>query len=119
LRVLVVDDYADARASLRILLELWGHDAREAADGEEALRVADAFEPHAFLLDLGMPRIDGFAVARHLRRDARFANALLVAISGYGQEKDVAQARAAGFDLHLIKPIDLDVLEDLLRHRQP
>jgi two-component system, OmpR family, response regulator len=114
LRVLVVDDCPDLRASLRILLGLWGHDVREAPDGHAALRLAAAFRPDAVLLNVGLPGLDGYEVARRLRRLPGLGGVLLVAVTGYGSPKDVAACRAAGFDHHLLKPFDPVALERLL-----
>jgi CheY-like chemotaxis protein len=120
LRVLVVDDCPDTRASLHILLELWGFEVREAADGPSALAEASAFQPEAVLLDIGLPGLDGYQVARRLRQMFGRGQVLLVAVTGYGRESDQARARAAGFDHHLLKPVpDLDLLRDLLASRTP
>jgi CheY-like chemotaxis protein len=117
LRVLVADDCPDLRASLRLVLTLLGYQVVEAADGAAALAAARAFRPHVALVDLAMPRLDGLQVARQIRQDTSLRDALLVAVSGYGQEEDVASARAAGFDHHLLKPFDLDTLQALLGAR--
>jgi CheY-like chemotaxis protein len=115
LRVLVVDDSPDLRLSTCALLGLWGHDAREAPDGPAALEAADAFRPEVVLLDLRLPGMDGFAVARQLLRLPHLARPRLVAVTGYGQEDDVARARAAGFDLLLVKPVEPEELRLQLR----
>jgi CheY-like chemotaxis protein len=115
LRVLVVDDSSDMRATVRVLLGLWGHQTAEAADGHAALSVAATFLPDAVLLDIGLPRLDGYEVARRLRRLPGLADVLLIAITGYGTPQDVAAGRAAGFDHHLLKPFDPTELERLLR----
>jgi CheY-like chemotaxis protein len=114
LRVLVVDDCPDTRASLRLLLRLWGHDTREAGDGPSALRLAGEFRPQAVLLDLALPGLNGYEVARQLRLLEGLAGALLLATSGFGEVRDLEQSRAAGFDGHLLKPLDLGELERLL-----
>ena len=113
-RVLVVDDSSDARSSLRVLLELWGHDVREAADGRAALELARAFRPQVVLLDLGMPLLDGYQVARRLRKTPGLEGTLLIAATAYAQPLDVVSTREAGFDHHLGKPFDLDLLQRLL-----
>ena len=113
-RVLVVEDNADAREALTMLLEETGHDVRAAADGMEALSQAEQFIPDVVLLDIGLPGLDGYEVARQLRASPRSADALLVAITGYGQPEDRALARAAGFDYHLLKPVESRRLFDLL-----
>jgi CheY-like chemotaxis protein len=113
-RVLVVDDCPDTRATLRTLLGLWGFEVFEAADGPAALRAARTCRPGVVLLDLAMPGLDGYEVARRLRRMPDLGGALLIAVSGYGREQDVARAQAAGFDHHLLKPADPEDLERLL-----
>ena len=113
-RVLVVEDNADAREALTMLLEESGHDVRAAADGMEALSQAEQFTPDVVLLDIGLPGLDGYAVARQLRASPRSADAMLVAITGYGQPEDRALARAAGFDYHLLKPVEPTRLFELL-----
>src|SRR5436305_5596467 len=113
-RILVVDDSSDARTSLRILLELWGHDVREAADGRAALEVARAFRPQVVLLDLGMPLLDGYQVARRLRQTPGLEGTLLIAATAYSQPLDVVSTRAAAFDHHLGTPSDLDLSQRLI-----
>jgi CheY-like chemotaxis protein len=117
LRVLVVDDCPDTRESLHILLHLWGHDSAEAADGPAALELAAAFRPDAFVLDVGMPGMSGYDVARRLRRLPALEDVLLIAATGFGQARDLAASRAAGFDYHLVKPFDPAQLERLLACR--
>lgn len=112
--MLVVDDNVDAAESLAMLLRATGHDVRTAHDGPTALEAADAFLPHAVLLDIGLPKLNGYEVARRLRQRPAFQKALLVAMTGYGQDSDQQQARAAGFDHHLVKPADHAVLMKLL-----
>jgi CheY-like chemotaxis protein len=113
-RVLVVDDNVDSAESLALLLELYGHDVRLAHDGLTALDEARASAPDVVLLDIGLPKMDGYAVARHLREEPALAHVRLIAMTGYGQEEDRRRAREAGFDHHLVKPVDLDSLRDLL-----
>jgi CheY-like chemotaxis protein len=118
LRVLVVDDCADTRDSLRILLRLWGHETAEAADGLAALGLAATFHPDAVLLDLAMPGLSGYEVARRLRCVPGLEHVLLIAATGFGQARDLAASRAASFDHHLVKPFDPAQLERLLACRQ-
>jgi two-component system CheB/CheR fusion protein len=106
-----VDDLVDAAESLAALLRLAGHDVRTAHDGESALAQALEFEPQVVLLDLAMPRVDGFSVAGRLRQLPGMQNVCLIAISGYGRECDIAASRRAGFDAHLLKPVELHELE--------
>jgi PAS domain S-box-containing protein len=113
LRVLVVDDNEDVLTSMTMLLELEGHAVTTAQDADSTLRAVADFRPEVVLLDLGLPGADGYAVARRLRSE--FGNELLlVAVTGYGQPEDRAKSRAAGFDHHLLKPVDFDALQRLL-----
>jgi CheY-like chemotaxis protein len=114
-RVLVVDDNADAREALRFLLEDEGHEVRTAGDGPDALREAESFCPDVVLLDIGLPGMDGYEVARRLRTLPAARNALIVAVSGYGQAEDRERSRAAGFDDHLLKPVSPNRLLDLVK----
>jgi len=114
LRVLVVDDDLDTTESFRILFTLWGHHVETANDGPAALAAAAAFRPDVVLLDIMMPGMDGYEVARRLRRMPELRETLLIALTGLGRPADVADARAAGFDRHLVKPADLAELERLL-----
>jgi CheY-like chemotaxis protein len=117
-RVLVVDDNADAADSLAMLLEVRGDAVRIAYDGLEALEAADAFKPEVVLLDIGMPKLSGYDVARRLRES--FGDAMLiVAITGWGQEDDRQRARDAGFNHHFTKPVDFEVLLDLIEREAP
>jgi PAS domain S-box-containing protein len=113
-RVLVVDDNADSAGTMAVLLRLWGHEARSAEDGEAALAIAKEFRPEAVLLDIGLPQIDGYEVARRLRALPELEGVLLIAMTGYGQEQDRRRARRAGFDHHLVKPADPEELRRLL-----
>jgi two-component system CheB/CheR fusion protein len=118
LRVLVVDDNVDAAATLAVLLENDGHEVRRAHDGPGALTAADAFRPDAVFLDLGLPGMDGYEVARRLRLRANDSRPLLVAVSGYGRDEDRRRSRMAGFDHHLVKPAELSVLRSALAGRR-
>jgi two-component system CheB/CheR fusion protein len=120
-RVLVVDDNADAREALRFLLDDEGFEVRTAADGPDALAQAETFCPDVVLLDIGLPGIDGYEVARRLRTLPVTRNARIVAVSGYGQAQDRERSRAAGFDDHLLKPVSPSRLLDLVKlpnHRE-
>jgi PAS domain S-box-containing protein len=113
LRVLVAEDNADSADLLSALLVANGYDVRTARDGTAALALAEEFRPDVALLDLGMPKVDGYEVARRIR--AMLAErVLLIAISGWGQEEDKKRAKAAGFDHHLTKPVEFSALEQLL-----
>ena len=113
-RVLLVDDNADARESLAMLLRLWGHELRPVPDGTAALEDAERFRPDVVLLDIGLPGLSGYEVARRLRRLPGLAGALLVAVSGYGQDEDRRKSQEAGIDNHLTKPVDPDALQAIL-----
>jgi len=112
-RVLVVDDNEDAANSLATLLEVMGYEVRTAYDGPEAIEAADEFQPAVALLDIGLPRLSGYDIARHVR-EQRGTEVLLVAITGWGQEDDRRRAREAGFDHHFTKPADFEVLLELI-----
>jgi PAS domain S-box-containing protein len=113
-RVLVVEDSADARQSLRLLLELAGHEVEAAADGPTGLARLRTFRPDVALIDLGLPGMDGYAVARAARERPETRAIRLVAVTGYGQAEDRRRALAAGFDLHVTKPVDASMLDEVL-----
>ena len=113
-RVLVVDDNEDAAESMGMLLELLGVDARIASDGMQALEVAQSYEPELILLDIGLPDIDGYEVARRIRASPSAPQPMLVALTGWGQHEDQVKAREAGFDHHMVKPADLEAVRVLL-----
>ncbi|HEY6823076.1 MAG TPA: ATP-binding protein [Steroidobacteraceae bacterium] len=102
-RVLIVDDYADSAESLALLVRSWGHEVTTARDGPAALALVERFAPDIALLDIGLPRMNGYELARQLRALARHRPLRLVAMTGYGREEDRRASRAAGFDLHVIK----------------
>ena len=112
-RVLVVDDYADAAASMAALLRHDGQEVRLAHDGPSALSAARDFRPHVVLLDIGLPGMNGFEVARALRATPETRECTLVAVSGYGQPDDQKKSQEAGFDHHLVKPVDLQLLQEI------
>jgi|HubBroStandDraft_2_1064218.scaffolds.fasta_scaffold06953_2 signal transduction histidine kinase len=118
LRVLVVDDNADAADSLAWLLRHGDHEVRTAHDGRQAVEVAHEFRPQAVVLDLGLPEIDGYEVARRLRQHADTRGALLVALSGYGQQEHRRRSSEAGFDYHFVKPLDFGGLQRILLEAQ-
>ena len=113
-RVLVVDDNADIVETTTLLLAMSGHQVRSAKDGLQALQVATAFRPDVVLLDIGLPLMDGYEVARRLRLEPATTGALLVALTGYGQEGDRQRGREAGFDAHLLKPVDPQALARMI-----
>jgi PAS domain S-box-containing protein len=114
-RVLVVDDSEDSARSFAMVLELNGHEPRVVHDGPEALRVAPLFAPDVVFLDIGMPVMDGYEVCRRLRASELGPRLTIVALTGWGAEGDKERTRAAGFDLHLVKPVDPDRIEAVLR----
>jgi signal transduction histidine kinase/ActR/RegA family two-component response regulator len=112
--ILLIEDHADARRALQRLLQLWGHTVDIAEDGPIGVDLASSLKPQIALVDIGLPGLDGYAVAREIR--ARLGNSIrLIALTGYGQPDDHARTRAAGFDLHLVKPIDAQLLSQLLK----
>ena len=112
-RVLVTDDNVDGAETLAIVLRRRGHDVRVAHSGSDTVEIAQNFQPHVVFLDVGMPGMDGYETARQLRAMAGLENALLVALTGFGQESDRQRARKAGFDEFLVKPALPDVVADL------
>lgn len=114
LRVLVVEDNEDVARSLAMLLELWGHNAEVVHRPEAALDAAHAHPPAVVLLDIGLPGMDGYQLAKKLRLQQGCEKVVLVAMTGYGQDEDRRRAEEAGFDHHLVKPVDPDVLQQLL-----
>jgi signal transduction histidine kinase len=118
LRILVVDDNEDSAESMSMLLQCDGHETDTAYSGETALRLALSLRPDVVLLDIGMPGMLGYEVARRLRSLDEAMHAMLIAVTGYGRESDVVKAIDAGFDHHLVKPVDFDKLRSLLATRQ-
>lgn len=114
MKILVVDDNRDAATSLSMLVEVLGHEQRVAFGGLEALALVEGFVPDVVLLDLGMPGIDGFETCRRLRQQPWGSRVIVIAVTGWGQAEHVQMTRAAGFDLHLTKPVPPDELVALL-----
>ena len=115
-RVLIADDNRDAAEALSLRLQLAGHEVRVVHDGVEAVSAAEAFSPEVVLLDLGMPRMDGYAAARKMRTSPWRRKATLIALTGWGQQEDRDRSAAAGFDLHLVKPVgEVELFEALGR----
>jgi two-component system CheB/CheR fusion protein len=112
--VLVVEDSPDTAETTRVLLELWGHVTLIAHDGPAAVQAADRFRPDVILLDIGLPGLDGYEVARQVRRLIG-KQPVIICISGYGRDEDRRRSREAGCDYHFVKPADPDQLERLLR----
>jgi PAS domain S-box-containing protein len=113
-RILVVDDNRDSRYTLCMLLRVKGHDVREARDGLEAIAVAEEFRPEVILMDVGMPKLNGYEATRRLREADFGKDAMIVALTGWGQTSDVAQSIEAGCSAHLVKPVDFVELDRLL-----
>jgi PAS domain S-box-containing protein len=113
-RILVVDDNLDAAESLAMLLQLQGQEVKVASDGPAALEAAREFQPEVLFLDIGMPGMDGYEVARRLRRQPGMEKVVLIALTGWGQEEDRRRSREAGFDRHVVKPVEPEVLNALL-----
>ena len=113
-RVLIVDDNKDAAEWLATLLSLSGHETHVALDGVEAMKAAERLRPDAVLLDIGLPRVDGYEVCRRIRQQPWGRDLMIVALTGWGQEEDRQKSREAGFNTHLVKPVDDEVLLNLL-----
>jgi signal transduction histidine kinase len=113
-RILLADDNRDALDSLATLLQCDGHEVHTAADGAEALEVAAGCHPDVVLLDIGMPKLDGYEVARRIRAEPWGKSTVLIALTGWGQDEDRRRSREVGFDSHLVKPLDPDALSALL-----
>jgi PAS domain S-box-containing protein len=113
-RLMIVDDNRDSANTMSALLEAWGHDVRTSYDGSTAIELASEFRPEAVLLDVGLPGMHGYDVARELRRGANGSAVTLVALTGYGQDEDRRRALQAGFDYHLVKPVDAQLLQQII-----
>jgi len=111
--VLIIEDNSDGRETLRILLRLWGHEVEAATNGLQGVEKALAWQPDVAVIDIGLPVLDGYQVAQQLRA-ALGHRIFLIALTGYGQPADQQRALAAGFDVHMVKPADLDKLSRLL-----
>jgi two-component system CheB/CheR fusion protein len=113
-RVLVVDDNEDQVQSLALLLKLLGHEVESARDGTSAVAAAKAFVPELALVDIGLPSVNGYDVARQIRKLPGLEKVVLVAQTGWGQEEDRRRSKEAGFDYHLVKPVEIDRVQELL-----
>ena len=111
--MLVVEDNSDAAEMMRVMLCFGGHDVKVASDGVQAVAIAEALRPDVAFIDIGMPRMDGYEAARRIRR-ALGDRVMLVALTGWGQEDDKARAREAGFDHHLTKPAEPEMMERMI-----
>ncbi len=114
IRILVVDDNKDSADSLGLLMKLLGNEVRVVNDGLEAVDVANEFEPRVVLLDIGLPTLNGYEAAKKIRQQPWGNQAVLIAVTGWGESVDRQRSKKAGFDHHLVKPVDPDVLTHLL-----
>jgi CheY-like chemotaxis protein len=113
-RILVVDDNHDSADSLAALLSLGGHETHTANDGEHAIREAEKLRPDVILLDIGLPRIDGYDTCRRIREQPWGRDVVIVALTGWGEDEDRRLSTQAGFDGHLVKPVDHKALNALM-----
>ena len=113
--MLIVEDNADAAEGLMMLIEAYGHEVQVAPDGVAAMDLAESFVPDLMLVDLGLPGMDGYELARRVRLEPRFAEIPLIALTGYGKDEDRERTRAAGFAHHLVKPVDPAELRVMLK----
>lgn len=118
-RVLLVDDSVDAAEAMSMLLETLGHEVRTLHDGPSALAAVDEFAPEVVILDIGLPGMDGFQIAREMRTRPSTKTALMIALTGYGGESDRQRSRDAGFDFHLVKPVSFTAIEDVIAKSLP
>jgi CheY-like chemotaxis protein len=113
-RLLVVDDNRDAAESMSMLLQMWGHEVAFVYDGPSALETAEQWRPEAVFLDIGLPGMDGYEVAERMRALPHAKGAVLIAITGYGQDDDRLRSQRAGIEHHLVKPVAPDALRSLI-----
>jgi DNA-binding response OmpR family regulator len=111
---LIVDDLRDSANSLAMLLQIMGNDTRTAYDGQQGVDVAEKFRPDVTLLDIGLPTLDGYEACRRIRREPWGRNVVLIALTGWGQDEDRRRSHEAGFDHHMVKPVDPQELMKLL-----
>jgi len=113
-RILVVDDNDDSALSLAMMLSIMGHDTRTAHDGESAVATAESFLPEVVLLDIGLPKLNGYEVAQRIRETAWGKSMFLIAVTGWGQEEDRQRSSEVGLNVHMVKPVEPAALERLL-----
>lgn len=118
-RVLVVDDNQDAATTLALILKLTGHEAHTRYDGQTGVEAAGSLRPQVVILDISMPGMDGYQACRFIRKEPWGKAMVLIALSGYGQADDIQRSTEAGFDAHLVKPVDLAALNELLATAPP
>jgi CheY-like chemotaxis protein len=114
LRILVADDNQDAAETMSVLLEVMGHEVRRVHDGEAAVEMVASFDPQLVLLDIGMPKLNGYDTCRLIRERDAGQLRTVVAVTGWGQPQDLKSSSEAGFDHHLVKPVDIDALLRLI-----
>jgi CheY-like chemotaxis protein len=114
LKILVAEDNRDSATTMAILLKDLGHEIEVAHDGSEVLKLASIFQPDVFLIDLGLPVLNGFDVAKRLRQQTQFRDNCLIAVTGYGSPQDQDRSEKAGFNFHLVKPVNFEELRKLL-----
>jgi CheY-like chemotaxis protein len=118
-RILVVDDNHDSALSLAMMLSIMGHDTRTAHDGESAVATAENFLPDVVLLDIGLPKLNGYEVAQRIRESAWGASMFLIAVTGWGQDEDRQRSSEVGLNVHMVKPVEPAALEKLLADLRP
>ena len=118
-RILVVDDNHDSALSLAMMLSIMGHETRTAHDGESAVETAESFLPEVVLLDIGLPKLNGYEVAQRIREQAWGAAMFLIAVTGWGQEEDRQRSSEVGLNVHMVKPVEPAALEKLLADLPP
>ena len=118
-RILVVDDNHDSALSLAMMLSIMGHETRTAHDGESAVQAAELFLPEVMLLDIGLPKLNGYEVAQRIRQQPWGASMYLIAVTGWGQDEDRQRSSEVGLNVHMVKPVEPAALEKLLSELQP
>jgi CheY-like chemotaxis protein len=118
-RVLVVDDNKDSADSLAILLKMTGHETQIARDGQEAIETSATFRPEVVVLDIGLPKVNGYDACRKIREQGAGGEIVMIALTGWGQDEDRRKSKEAGFDGHLVKPVDHATLKTLLDELLP
>jgi DNA-binding response OmpR family regulator len=118
-RILVVDDNHDSALSLAMMLSIMGHETRTAHDGESAVETAESFLPEVVLLDIGLPKLNGYEVAQRIREQAWGTSMFLIAVTGWGQEEDRQRSSEVGLNVHMVKPVEPAALEKLLADLPP
>lgn len=113
-KILVVDDNHDSALSLAMMLSIMGHDTRTAHDGESAVETAETFLPEVILLDIGLPKLNGYEVAQRIRTQPWGASMYLIAVTGWGQDEDRQRSSEVGLNMHMVKPVEPSALEKLL-----